>query len=518
MTQGYLAHFGLVGEPFSNAPVARFYFESDQHKQALLRLGVALDQMKGLAVVTGGIGTGKTTLARRLLDALPDHEFEAALLVIIHSGVDASWLLKRIAMQLGVHEPADEKLALLSQLYQRLVQIYESGKKAVVLIDEAQMLASRELMEEFRGLLNLEVPERKLLSIVFFGLPELDRIMRLDPPLKQRVALKFRMEGLSREGMEAYILHRMQTASAEGHAAANVFTDAALDVIHDSTAGIPRLVNTVCDNTLLEAFLAGQSIVDAPLVLQVVDNLGIDPADDVGESAAPSPPAPRATPRPETRPETRPAAEDTPAQPRPAAAPAPAVPEAAAPAPASVPAASAPRPPAPSRPSPVASPRPLAPPAEAPAAARAFAAPLGTPAKVSAALAAFADEATTEPPLSVAAAAEDEDTHPAEEAVIADDALLDALGGGAVPAASPGFDASALEEAAPTAAPDAAPDVEAGLATLEPEPGDVLEDLLAPTPAPRPVLTPPVAKPRRPMTVDLDEIDSLLAQIKKPIA
>ena len=196
----YLEYYELSQEPFSNAPVSRFYYSSAQHAQALLRLTHAVSGMKGLAVLVGDIGAGKTTLARRMLDALPEEEYEAALLVIIHSGITASWLLKRIALQLGVESPADEKLALLSQLYQRLVRIYEQGKKAVVLIDEAQMLATREIMEEFRGLLNLEVPERKLLSFVFFGLPEIEQNLKLDPPLAQRVALKYRLEPLVRRG------------------------------------------------------------------------------------------------------------------------------------------------------------------------------------------------------------------------------------------------------------------------------------------------------------------------------
>lgn len=298
----YLNHFGLTGEPFSNAPVARFYYESEQHRQALTRLGFALNSMKGLCLVIGGIGTGKTTLARRLLDSLPEAEYEAALLVIIHSGVDAAWLLRRIAMQLGVAEPAEEKLALLSQLYQRLVEIYQAGKKAVVLIDEAQMLATRELMEEFRGLLNLEVPERKLLSIVFFGLPEIDRILKLDPPLKQRVAMRFRLEGLSRESTEQYIEHRLHLAGATQP----IFTQAALDVIFDATAGTPRLINALCDNALMEAYLAKQTSIDAPLVLGAVEDLGMDPK-DYEEAAgdfldAPAPPSPPVPPAPAPKP------------------------------------------------------------------------------------------------------------------------------------------------------------------------------------------------------------------------
>src|SRR5512146_207274 len=224
----YLDFFELTTEPFSNAPVSRFYYNSTQHSQALTRLMHAVGYMKGLSILVGDIGAGKTTLARRMLDSLPESEYEAALLVIVHSGITAGWLLKRIALQLGVENPADEKLALLSQLYQRLVRIYEAGKKAVVLIDEAQMLATREIMEEFRGLLNLEVPERKLLSFVFFGLPEIEDNLRLDPPLAQRVALRYRLEPLNAEATEAYVRHRLKLAGA----ARVPFSAAALKRIH----------------------------------------------------------------------------------------------------------------------------------------------------------------------------------------------------------------------------------------------------------------------------------------------
>ena len=278
----YLEHFGLTEEPFSNAPVSRFYFESPQHQQALVRLTHAVSRMRGLSVLVGDIGAGKTTLARRLLDALPEEEYEAALFVIIHSGVTASWLLRRIALQLGVENPAQEKLALLSQLYQRLMQIHEQGRKAVVLIDEAQMLETRELMEEFRGLLNLEVPERKLISFVFFGLPDIERNLRLDPPLAQRVAMRYRLEPLNAESTRSYVEHRLHTAGA----GRSPFTPAAIDVLHRISGGSPRIINTLCDNALFEAFLAGETTVDGPRIEEIARNFAFGAAEASGGNGA----------------------------------------------------------------------------------------------------------------------------------------------------------------------------------------------------------------------------------------
>jgi general secretion pathway protein A len=280
----YLEFYELAQEPFSNAPVSRFYYSSAQHAQALMRLTHAVSGMKGLAVLVGDIGAGKTTLARRMLDSLPEEEYEAALLVIIHSGITASWLLKRIALQLGVENPADEKLALLSQLYQRLVKIYESGKKAVVLIDEAQMLATREIMEEFRGLLNLEVPERKLLSFVFFGLPDIEHNLRLDPPLAQRVALKYRLEPLNVEATEAYIRHRLRLAGAPRVP----FTAGGMARIHAHARGIPRVINTLCDNALFEGFVTRAKDLDERFVDRVARDLGIEGAPAAPQGVAPA--------------------------------------------------------------------------------------------------------------------------------------------------------------------------------------------------------------------------------------
>ncbi len=283
----YLDFFELTQEPFSNAPVSRFYYNSAQHSQALTRLMHAVSYMKGLSILIGDIGAGKTTLARRMLDSLPESEYEAALLVIIHSGITANWLLRRIALQLGVENPAQEKLALLSQLYQRLLQIYESGKKAVVLIDEAQMLETRELMEEFRGLLNLEVPERKLISFVFFGLPEIEKNLKLDPPLAQRVAMRYKLEPFTAESTEAYVKHRLRLAGCPRMP----FTPEALLAVHEHASGSPRVINTLCDNALFEAFLARQETISGELVHRIGKNLGLQGVNSVAGEAAGRPSA-----------------------------------------------------------------------------------------------------------------------------------------------------------------------------------------------------------------------------------
>ncbi|MBW6512416.1 MAG: AAA family ATPase [Desulfuromonadaceae bacterium] len=268
---GYVEHFELEREPFSNAPDARFYFDSDQHSQALLRLLYSIDSNKGLAVLVGGIGMGKTTLARRLLDNLPESKYESSLLVMVHSGITAEWILTRIAMQLGVEEPASDRLTVLKQLFDRLKVIDDSGRHAVVLIDEAQMLQSRELMEEFRGLLNLELPGKKLLNIVFFGLSDLDECLNLDEPLAQRVAVKYHLRSLTSAATELYIKHRLQVARAKRM----LFMPEAVSAIYRYTGGVPRLINTVCDNALFEAFLLKMSSVDQKIIHSVAGDLGL---------------------------------------------------------------------------------------------------------------------------------------------------------------------------------------------------------------------------------------------------
>lgn len=241
----------------------------------MLKLKYAVDTRKGLAVVIGGIGTGKTTLARRFLEELDENAYQAALLVVVHSSVSSEWLFKKFALQLGVPEVRDNKVELLSQIYRRLHEIIDDGKKAVVMIDEVQMLNSREIMEEFRGLLNMEMPDGKMINIVFFGLPELEDVLSLDEPLKQRVAMKIRLREFSEKDTGDYIRHRMSVAGSNRE----IFSEEAVRSIFECTNGTPRLINTVCDNALLEGYLAKVEAVDSSIIRTVSVDLGLIPGE-----------------------------------------------------------------------------------------------------------------------------------------------------------------------------------------------------------------------------------------------
>lgn len=267
----YEEFFKLKEQPFSNTPDSKFYFESDQHTQAMLRLMHAASTMKGLALLVGDVGTGKTTLARKMLDNLNENEYESALLVVVHSAVTPEWLLRKIALQLGVKEIPDGKVELLSALYNRLVEINETGRKVVVLVDEAQMLQSRDLMEEFRGLLNLEMPDRKMITFIFFALPIIDQFLALDEPLKQRVAVRYKLDSMQEEATTAYIRHRLKIAGRME----DLFSKEAMTIVHKYSHGIPRLINVICDNALFEAFLMKKELIDEGMIDSVVEDLGL---------------------------------------------------------------------------------------------------------------------------------------------------------------------------------------------------------------------------------------------------
>ncbi len=269
----YLGYFKLKREPFSNAPMQEFFYSSKSHSDAILRLKYIVDSMKGLALLTGEIGAGKTTLAKRLLTSLNgDERYKAGLMIMVHSRITPIWFLKRVSGLLGIETDSSDKLELLSLLHKKLLELNEAKIKPIILIDEAQMLQTREIMEEIRGILNMELPAQKLITFILFGLKELNENIHLDEPLAQRVALNYKLSSLSLIATENYIKHRLRLSGAKRM----YFSKEAVEKIYHYSRGIPRLINTICDNAMFETFIQKRPAIDAKLIKDVSLSLGLN--------------------------------------------------------------------------------------------------------------------------------------------------------------------------------------------------------------------------------------------------
>jgi len=249
----HLAFFSLTSDPFRNDPELDLFFKGAAQREATRRLLRCINQNKELVLLTGPTGVGKTLLLRSVFEELdPDH-FEVALLVVSR-GVEPEWLRMGIAAQLGVEDPAAERAVGMRELYERLAELREADRRAVILIDEAQALTEASLAE-LRSLMNLELEERKLLSFVLVGPADLEAFVAREPGILDRVEVRVYLEALSDGDAVDYLQHRLQAAGAEGR----VFAPEALGAIAERASGIPRRLNALADNALFEAYLAGRS-------------------------------------------------------------------------------------------------------------------------------------------------------------------------------------------------------------------------------------------------------------------
>ena len=245
----YLGHFNLTDQPFRLTPDPDYLYWSKQHARAKAYMESTIWLSDGFVVITGEIGSGKTTLLQSFLTELED---DVVYAVVSQTQLTPTQFLQAVLTEFGFKPFNKRKVELLDMLNMFLIEQYSSGKKVVLIVDEAQNL-SRKVLEEIRLLSGIETHKEKVLRIILAGQPELRET--LDSPslkqLVQRIRLRFHLGPLDRREMHEYVEHRVEVAGGEG---TRLFDDDCFETIHRYTGGVPRLINTLCDSALLCAF------------------------------------------------------------------------------------------------------------------------------------------------------------------------------------------------------------------------------------------------------------------------
>ncbi len=255
----YLEHFGLARKPFSKTPDPAFLFHSRQHAEALARLSHALEERE-VAVLTGEVGTGKTTLSRALVDAFADR---CRFSFVIHPALPPAQLLGAVAEGFGL-APGRRKAEAFAALADHVARLDAEGSFAVVVVDEAQLLSGRPAFDELRLLTNLAADDRALVGLVLVGQPELrDRVrVKGGEAFAQRVGVAYHLGPLDLEETGAYIAHRVAVAGRTQP----LFEERAVAALHRHSAGVPRRLNQLAANALLEGFAREAATISAEVV------------------------------------------------------------------------------------------------------------------------------------------------------------------------------------------------------------------------------------------------------------
>src|SRR5262245_15914683 len=269
----YQTHFGLRHAPFNITPDPSFLYLSASHREGLAQLSYGIRARKGFVVLTGEVGTGKTTLIHALLNDLNGSAQTALIFTTIVSPAD---LLRSVCEEFGLVEPKrplGEIHDYLVSLNEFLLESYRKSENCALIIDESQNL-SAEVLESIRLLSNFETSKDKLLQILLVGQPEL--AVRLNSPelrqLKQRVMLRHHLRALSLQECCEYVSNRLKVAGGGDRA---IFTPSALESIHSYSGGIPRIINVLCDNALLTGYALGRKDVDTGIIREVAEDLSI---------------------------------------------------------------------------------------------------------------------------------------------------------------------------------------------------------------------------------------------------
>ena len=266
----YEEHWGLQLPPFENVPDPKFYYPSAKHEEGLHRMLYGIEARKGAVMLTGEIGCGKTMLSRALIRQLPIERYEIAL-ITSPSLFDPQEFFRELLYQFGI-EASGSKLELVRGLNEYLLTNLKRGKDAVLIIDEAQTIKIDDLFEELRLLLNFQLNDRFLLTLVFIGQPELNKRVNALPQFAQRIGVRFHLSSFDQEVTTRYIEFRLGVAGAEGR---QVFSKEAVEVIFLTTGGVPRNINKLGDLCLLNGFLERKEQVDGDLVNRVAEDFSM---------------------------------------------------------------------------------------------------------------------------------------------------------------------------------------------------------------------------------------------------
>ncbi len=263
----YEEYWGLSEPPFENTPDPRFLYYSAQHEEGLMRLVYAVKERKGAAMLTGVFGCGKTLLGRALLGELEKDIYRIAF--VTNPRLQDIDLLRMIGTHLGGEDMPMNKTDVLNRLNEVLINNMRDGKNTVVIVDEAHSIEDRNVFEELRLLLNFQLEDRFLLTLLLFGQPELKKQIDTNKQLSQRIALRYHLESLGKEETSEYIIHRLKVANQTN----SIFTEEAIKLIYDRSGGIPRRINQICDMGLFTGFVKKRERIDEDVVKEAVESL-----------------------------------------------------------------------------------------------------------------------------------------------------------------------------------------------------------------------------------------------------
>jgi type II secretory pathway predicted ATPase ExeA len=266
----YEHFYGLTARPFTKTPDPKFLFLSKNHEEALARLQYAVEE-KELILLTGEIGCGKTTLTRALMDTLDENRYR--VVTIINPVLTPGQFLRAIAKRLDIDIPSVYKADLLDAIYEKVYHDYEAGISIVIIIDEAQLIPSKDTFEELRLLTNFQLDNTNLLSLVLVGQTDLRKRLNHKAylPLKQRIGLFFHLGPIAEDEIRDYVEHRLKMSGREDM----LFTDEALRLLHKHSGGVPRLINSIATSALLDGFSKEADIIDAELIDGAAKELSI---------------------------------------------------------------------------------------------------------------------------------------------------------------------------------------------------------------------------------------------------